>query len=63
MVEVIRFDPGPTGRFLADSQVARYRQEGMWAAGGTCYETMVSAGSRAVVALSREIAEAVRAVR
>jgi uncharacterized lipoprotein YmbA len=73
-VEVIRFDAGPQGDVTLTAKWALYQHnekklltirtfdqhEATNAAG---YEAMASAGSRAVAALSSEIADAIRAVR
>jgi uncharacterized lipoprotein YmbA len=72
-VEVIQFDAGPGGDFSLAAQWSLYRQEGkkvivrkrfniLENAGDPGYVAMMAAGSRAVAALSREIAAAIRAV-
>jgi uncharacterized lipoprotein YmbA len=69
-VEVIQFDAGPGGDFSLSAQWSLYRPEGKKVllrkrfhvqeqADGSDYVAMTAAGSRAVAALSREIAEAV----
>ncbi|PKN62740.1 MAG: hypothetical protein CVU57_23065 [Deltaproteobacteria bacterium HGW-Deltaproteobacteria-15] len=72
-VEVIQFEAGPGGDFSLTAQWSLFRQEGkkvlirkrfniLEQAGGSDYVAMVAAGSRAVAALSREIAGAIRAM-
>lgn len=69
-VEVIQFDAGPGGNFSLSAQWSLYRPEGkkvllrkrfhvLEKADGSDYVAMTAAGSRAVAALSHEIAEGV----
>jgi len=71
--EVIRFDGSPGGEVVLHSLYAIMDKEEEVVfkakrsihrepAGGPGYEAMVSAGSRAVAAMSREIAEAIRSI-
>jgi uncharacterized protein len=73
-VEVTRFDAGPGGDVSLAATWVVYQPDGkkmlitkrstlLEPAGAPGYEAMAAAGSRAVAALSREIAEAIRTVR